>query len=153
MNSNKNLIIGAIVLVAIVLIGWLVLRDHSGDSLDTATATPSSSASPTARPSASASTTPKAVIHTVQLTAQGVTPKTLTIRVGDAVTFTNMTSTRWWPASDPHPTHTLCPGFDADRGLGYKESYTLTFATARTCTYHNHLDATNPADQGTIIIQ
>ena len=156
MNSSKNVIIGAVVVVAVVLIGWLVLRN--GETVDntggvTLSPTVSSSRTPLPTRSVTPLATPKATLRTIHLTAQGVTPKTLTIRVGDAVSFINDTGTSWWPASDPHPTHTLCSGFDAQRSLGVGESYTLTFSVARTCTYHNHRDASNPAYQGAIIIQ
>jgi plastocyanin len=89
----------------------------------------------------------------VRLTEQGPVPKTLTVRAGDTVTFRNVADIAYWPASNPHPTHTDCPGFDALRGLKIDESYTLTFAQVRTCGYHNHLDPANSSAWGTIIVQ
>lgn len=147
MHSNRTLFISVIV-AAVLMFGlawWL-----RGDSSDTNT---DETPTPTASVSASATPAPKAVLHTVRLTANGVEPKTLTIRAGDSVSFTNDGNTDFWPASDPHPSHTLCPGFDARRSLASGDMYTLAFTSARTCTYHNHLDPFNDAQKGTIIVQ
>lgn len=147
MNSNKTLLLGGIVVVALAFAAGYALK---GDGTDV-------DSSPSPSPTASASPTPSATVrpvtHAVSITASGPLPKILTIRAGDSVTFTNENSTGYWPASDPHPTHTLCPGFDARRPLTQGDSYTLKFSERRTCGYHNHLDPFSEASQGTIIVQ
>ena len=96
-------------------------------------------------------------------------PKSITIKVGDAIIFENMgndatttfkgdvatyvpggTGPDVWPAADPHPAHTSVPGFDAKRGLKVGETYSFTFTKAQVVTYHNHLA---PSQTGTIIVK
>jgi plastocyanin len=86
----------------------------------------------------------------VLITSSGFSPSTLTIKAGDTVTFINKDSNPHWPASDPHPTHTNYPGFDALRPLKTGESYSFTFTKQGTWGYHDHL---NPSLRGTIIVK
>jgi plastocyanin len=145
--TKKSLLIGVIAVAALVVVVALVTRDRQ--DVDNS---PSPSPSPTA--SITSSATPGPSTYTVRLAASGPSPSALTIRVGDTVTFINSdTSSSYWPASDPHPVHTLCPGFDARRPLTPGDSYSLTFTQARSCTYHDHLDPGNSALQGTIIVR
>lgn len=67
------------------------------------------------------------------------TPNDVSVRVGTTVTFKNLGSGKVWPASDNHPTHLLCPGFDARHPLSSGESYSFTFTKIETCPFHNHL--------------
>lgn len=79
------------------------------------------------------------------------TPSTVTINAGDTVAFKNTgSSASVWPASDPHPTHTDYPGFDALKGIAPGGTYSFTFTKTGSWGYHNHL---NPAQQGTIVVQ
>ena len=58
-------------------------------------------------------------------------------------------------ASDPHPQHGSCPSIEAGLGTlppGATRS-THAFASAGTCGYHDHLNATNRGLQGTITIR
>lgn len=151
--SNKTLVIGGIVIAVVAFFAgrWLL----NGPSVDNGGASPSPSAmvgkTPSPRPRLTP--TPSPLIYIVRLTQSGPQPKTLTVRAGDSVSFINGTDAPYWPASDPHPTHNLCPGFDARRGLKLGDGYTLMFSARRTCTYHNHLDPFNVALKGTIIVQ
>lgn len=86
----------------------------------------------------------------VLITADGFSPDTLEISVGGSVTWQNSTSSRTWPASDPHPQHTGLAGFDALRGLAEGEEYSFTFQKAGTYTYHDHL---RPALTATIVVK
>ena len=116
--------------------------------------TSSSTSSPTPRVSKTPvpTSTPVAHTYTATFTAQGISPSQLNIKVGDTVKFINQDSAAHWPASDPHPTHTICPGFDALRGLAKGESYSFKFTVAKTCPFHDHLNAFNKLFSGTIII-
>ncbi|MEK7151658.1 MAG: hypothetical protein AAB784_03025 [Patescibacteria group bacterium] len=67
------------------------------------------------------------------------TPDIVTVKVGDSVKFVNNDSSLRWPASGPHPAHTICPGFDSLRGLKTGESYTFTFKEIKACPWHDHL--------------
>ncbi len=70
------------------------------------------------------------------------TPSEVSIKVGGTVEFKNVGTRGVWPASDIHPTHLLCPGFDPRRVLRAGESWSYTFREAKTCPFHNHLSAT-----------
>lgn len=138
-----------VIIAAVAFIGGYFLRGSNSEqeeALQSASPTPSVSAS--ASPTAAVAYKP--VSYTVKLTSGGLSPASLSILAGDTVTLVNNTDAAFWPASNPHPTHTDCPGFDAKRGLRNGESYTLTFSKIQTCGYHNHLD---PAMRGTITVR
>jgi plastocyanin len=86
----------------------------------------------------------------VKISSTGFMPATITIRKNDYVQFTNTDTAKHWPASDPHPTHTGLPGFDADKGLANGENYRYQFTKVGTFGYHDHL---NPALKGTVIVK
>ncbi|GEM_PF-1986207 len=125
-------------------------------SKSTATPTPSPTSKPSPAPTPAGTPPPnpslaaKAVVKTVTITSKGFSPSSLKIKAGDSVTFLNKDTKPHWPASDPHPLHTICPGFDALKGLKLNEKYTFTFKTAKTCSYHDHL---NTSWRGTITVQ
>ncbi|MEK6828953.1 MAG: plastocyanin/azurin family copper-binding protein [Nanoarchaeota archaeon] len=91
----------------------------------------------------------------IEMTSNGFSPSTLTISVGDTVTFVNKGSDEHWPASAMHPTHTVYPGsniekcgtseestiFDACKGISPGESYKFTFYEKGTWGYHDHINA------------
>src|ERR1051326_866180 len=56
-------------------------------------------------------------VYEVDYTSSGFSPSTLTVKAGDTVVFKNKSSSAFWPASDPHPTHTDYPGFDAKQPI------------------------------------
>lgn len=93
---------------------------------------------------------PEALQRTVEITAGGFAPATLKIKASTTVTFINRDSAPHWPASGIHPTHQICPGFDALKGLAKDESYSFTFTEKKTCPMHDHL---NPDIQGLIIVE
>ena len=92
---------------------------------------------------------------TITLTSAGANPRSVTVAVGQAVTVINNDSRPREIGSDPHPQHGSCPSIEA--GLGTLSTgqtrTTHAFANAGTCSYHDHLDASNGAFQGTIIVQ
>lgn len=91
---------------------------------------------------------PKTLI--VRISSIGFNPSDITIKVGDTVKFVNEESVPHWPASGMHPTHQICPGFDSLRGLDTGESYSFTFREAKTCPFHDHLNASM---RGSITVQ
>lgn len=141
----------AVIAIGAFIGGYYFRGDSSGEEVaeQSSSPTPSVTVSPT--PTASAVYKPSS--YTVRLTSGSLSPKALSIRVGDTVTLLNASNAAFWPASDPHPTHTACPGFDALRGLANGESYTLTFTRAQTCGYYNHLDSANTKMRGTITVR
>ena len=92
---------------------------------------------------------------TVTMTANGVSPSSVTVAVGQTVTFVNNDTRVHEIASNPHPQHGSCPGVEA--GLGQvapgQTKVTHNFANAGTCGYHDHQDDTNTRFQGSIIVQ
>ncbi len=103
-----------------------------------------------ARHRAAASQTPTTILKVVTHTDAGFMPNRLTVPVGTTVTFTNSSSQSMWVASNPHPTHTDYPGFDALRPYNQGESYTFTFSKGGTFGYHNHL---NPSQGASILVE
>ena len=96
--------------------------------------------------------------NTVQITANGFSPQTITIQQGESVTWTNQDSAAHWPASAMHPTHAVYPegggcigsAFDACKGLAQGESFTFTFNQQGEWKYHDHL---NPSTFGTVVVE
>jgi plastocyanin len=92
---------------------------------------------------------------TITITSAGANPRSVTVPVGQAVTFVNNDSRAHEMASDPHPQHGSCPSMEA--GLGTiaagQTKVTHAFGNAGTCSFHDHTDPTNGSLQGTIIIQ
>ena len=100
----------------------------------------------------------------IEITSAGFNPKTITIKVGDTVTFVNKDSSKHWPASDLHPVHMTYPGsdikkcdtaeaetiFDACKGLMQGEEYSFTFDRVGRWPYHDHL---KPSFAGVVVVQ
>ena len=150
MNTNRNTLLLVVLFAAAAFIAGYLIWGTDSDEVAGTTPTPSASVTLSPTPVVS-KIAPRR--WDVTITASGVSPKLLTIRAGDSVRFRNDSAVAVWPASDPHPTHTGCSGFDARRGLQQGETYTLSFPTAKTCSYHNHLSPFDALYQGTITIQ
>ena len=86
---------------------------------------------------------------------RGFNPQVLEIRVGDTVRWISRASKPFWPASDPHPTHTALPGFDALGDLIRGESYRYTFRKPGSVAYHNHTvaKAEEEPEAGVIVVR
>ena len=92
---------------------------------------------------------------TITLTTNGVSTGSVTVAVGQTVTFVNNDTRSREISSDPHPQHGSCPGIEA--GLGViapgQTKVTHNFANAGSCGFHDHQDDTNVRFQGRIIVQ
>ena len=88
--------------------------------------------------------------HKIEMTPTGFAPKELTIKKGDTVKFVNKDNKKRWPASGVHPSHQICPGFDAIGGINPGQSYSFTFKEIKTCPMHDHL---LPTQFGKIIVE
>ncbi|MBI2551679.1 hypothetical protein HYW17_00050 [Candidatus Uhrbacteria bacterium] len=91
--------------------------------------------------------TPEAVI---EYTDEGFNPSTLRVLAGTKVTFVNKGAKAVWPASGVHPTHDICPGFDAGKTLAAGESYSYVFEQEAECPFHNHVA---PGEKGAIEVK
>lgn len=90
------------------------------------------------------------VVQGIAITSTGFSPANITIAPGTKVIFSNLDEAKHWPASDSHPSHKLCPGFDSLKALGKNQTYEFTFAKAQVCPFHDHL---NPSWTGTITVK
>ncbi len=142
---SKNLWIGLVVIVVIILAGWYLARPK-----DNLTPTPSVESTPsteTASPSASSS----AVIdeNVVTISSSGFSPNDITIKVGGSVTWMNSSSDMQNVSSDPHPTHTNYSPLNLGN-IPADGKVSLVFPKAGTYTYHDHL---HPSFKGSITVQ
>lgn len=100
---------------------------------------------------------PTDTLHIITYADAGFSPKTITIKKGEKVTFQNNSSLGFWPASGKHPTHELYPEkggcfsskFDSCAEYQPGKSWSFQFNIAGTWTYHDHLA---PSKTGTIIV-
>jgi plastocyanin len=101
---------------------------------------------------------------TIEVTKEGFSPNSLTVSVGDTVTFVSKDAQKHWPATDVHPTHTNYPEsninrcrvaqegemFDACRGLNEEETFSFKFNAVGKWAFHDHL---NPRSKGMITVE
>lgn len=66
-------------------------------------------------------------------------PASIILFVGDTITFINLDDELHWPGSDPHPTHSSLPLFDALGGISKGQSYSHTFTIPGVYGHHDHL--------------
>lgn len=94
-------------------------------------------------------TLPTPKITTVKLTDKGFDPKTVKIKIGEAVTWINESGNEASVNSTNHPTHKLYPILNL--GLFNTGSSVQTqFASKGNFEYHNHLI---PSQTGTVIVE
>lgn len=162
---NNKILIGLLVLVAGIGVGWYVLGgSQSKNTADTGTGTENSMpVSDTTGTDEMVATTDlstesagammdKGGVATktvVTYTDSGFGPKEITVKKGATVAFINESSSAMWVASAPHPQHTIYPEFDQLKSVQKGGSYEFVFAKVGTWKYHNHMDAT---DFGSVIV-
>lgn len=144
MKKSSLILVIVLVIVAAAAIVFWSMRGSSNDennTEDTTTVNDNTN---------SGESTDQASGTVVTYDGNSFSPETLTINVGDTVTFRNDSSTEVWPASDDHPTHTNLSGFDPQRGLEPGEDYSFTFEESGDWGYHNHL---SPGQTGIVIVE
>ena len=100
---------------------------------------------------------------TIEMSDDGFSVESLTVKAGDTVTWVATDNSLRWPATDVHPSHTLYPGssisdcgkedveiFDSCGKLRKGESFSFTFNEVGEWAYHDHLDT---RATGTIIVE
>lgn len=140
-------IVAAAALIVVLMIVAAVSRQQSAPPTGIPQPTPSTGSPPTL-PVTPASPSPS-VSLVVAITASGFVPSTLTVRLGETVTFWNEDTENHQVSSNPHPVHTDYPQLNGGV-LTPSESRSVAFSRAGTFGYHDHL---NPALQGTIVVQ
>lgn len=163
---NKAVTAALVVLIIVLGAAGLIAKKRSNSSTavsptpeasalaqssSTPTSSPVSSATPATSPS-TASPTPSAAAteYVVTYGADGFSPRSLTVPAGATVQFKNESSRSIWVASNPHPSHTGYPGFDAKKGFASGQTYSFTFNNKGTWGYHDHL---NSSEGGSIVVQ
>ncbi|MBI3956713.1 MAG: cupredoxin domain-containing protein [Candidatus Kerfeldbacteria bacterium] len=89
----------------------------------------------------------------VSVASSGFSPKTVQVKKGGSVTWTNNTSSTVYIAPNDHPTHIRYQGVWDDDGRGQiapGETYTMTFTKTGTYGYHDHNDS---LVTGTVVVE
>ncbi len=87
--------------------------------------------------------------HSIVLSEDGFIPKNVIIKKGDIITFTSTKGSWFWPASNPHPTHTTYATFDPKEPIPSDKNWSFMFTENGKWNYHDHLA---PYFIGTIIV-
>ena len=155
------------IIIAIVLIAggywwWSMSNTATPVNENASSAAPITASTTSETPVTTAPAAPQMV--TVTYDGKTYSPSTVTIQVGDTVTFKNASGKNMWVASDEHPTHTEYDGTSRSThcAAGYtgetpfdqckpeSADYSFTFKKAATIEFHDHI---NPSAHGTITIQ
>lgn len=161
MEKQKNIIIGILVILVIVL-GAIVFTNRkeavapiveenktsteSTLGTETSNTTNSQSQGTVRTTSKTTKPTPAAI---VTYTNEGFDPSIATIKQGQSVLFINKSSESLWVASNPHPSHSMYPAFDERTSIGPNGTFQFTFTQVGKWRYHNHLRSLR---EGTIVV-
>ncbi len=85
----------------------------------------------------------------VTVTKTGFSPQSITIKVGESVTWINNDSVTHNVSSAAHPTHLVYPPLNLG-DFAASQKVSLTFPKAGTYKYHDHINATL---FGSVIVQ
>lgn len=105
--------------------------------------TPSSPTVPTGQ------ITPDQTRAEISISSTGFVPSSVSVKVGGTVTWNNLGTNISNVSSAPHPTHTDYPPLNLG-DINPGASVSLTFPTAGTYYFHNHLDS---SQFGSITVQ
>lgn len=152
---SRNAVIGAVAVVAVVILGWYYLKSQqAGVSYTKPSKAPSvKTTQPTVPPATStASPTASSTIekNVVTINSSGFSPKNITIKAGETVTWVNGDTKNHQVQSAIHPTHQLYPPLNSVGLLKSGEKKSLTFPNAGTYKYHDHL---NPSFTGSVTVK
>jgi plastocyanin len=90
---------------------------------------------------------------TITISSSGVTNNNVSVSVGQSVMFVNNDTKAHNMNSDPHPVHTDCPALNVGSIAPGASATSGALTTARSCGYHDHNDASNPAFHGTVVVR
>ena len=161
---NTKFIVGLLVVVAGLGIGWYVMKGgyQTGGVTTQKQTMPVFESTPA--PTEMVVTTDESAVGgltgsekggtvmgkaAVTYTDSGYTPNTITVKKGTTVTWTNESTGGMWTASAVHPTHQLLPGFDHLKSVAKGGTYSYAFEKVGTWKYHNHVNA---SDTGTVVV-
>ena len=147
---SRNVTIGIVVLVVLVLLGWFFTR--SKPAMAPTSQITQETQAPVSTASASQAATTGAMMKEepmVKISSTGYMPNTITIKIGQSVTWENTDSANHTVSSDPHPTHTLYPFLNLSI-IKPGSTKSATFEKVGKYTYHDHL---NPSNVGTVTVE
>lgn len=150
MSRNVSLVI--VVILVLLIGGWFVMRSKSTTPTPATTPATTVESAPTPQATSTPAASEGAVMKTeklVTITTAGFTPKDITIKAGENVTWMNSDTIDHTVNSAPHPTHTIYPPLNLNT-IKPGEKKSLTFPTAGTFKYHDHL---NPSLFGSVTVQ
>ena len=136
MNFKKAAIFGAVISSALILAGCNLYKTSGGETGGTGATSEQTETTPVSG-------------NLITYTDSGFSPAQVNVKVGDTVTFKNDSKASVQVNSAPHPAHTQFPELNIG-SIAPGESKTVTFTTAGTKKYHNHL---NPSQTGTIVVE
>lgn len=148
----------AVIVVAVIYLGWEFFRPRPGvmqsqtstaGTIGTASVVDSVTGGSAAGDVAAPATVPAAVTYS----ATGFSPANITIKKGEAVMWTNISTGGMWVAADEHPGHagydgtdrkTHCAAgapssFDQCVASAAGSQWSFTFNKVGTWKYHNHV--------------
>ncbi len=157
MNKKYGIVL-AVVGVFVIIAGWFLFSTPRAEA-------PSSGAPAGDTSLPIVSTASNQVVAplpaTVEYSANGFSPSTITIKQGDVVTFVSKDDTPMWVASAMHPTHIEYSGTSREEhcpdtlGVSFDQCetgsvYTFKFLKTGTWKYHNHVRG---GAYGVVIVQ
>jgi plastocyanin len=161
-NKKGNAVAWILIILVLAGIVWWAASRKSSAPTDTATTTIDMTTPIVATSTDTGSTgVMGGKVVTINYTANGFEPATVTINKGDTVRWVNQSGEKMWVASAMHPTHIVYSGTDLKThcATGVNDSfdqcttgdtYSFTFDKTGSWGYHNHSDAN---DFGKIIVQ
>lgn len=143
---SRNAIIGGIVIILVVVLGWYYLQSQKGGYTQPQTTPPSNVTQPEESPATPSASAEKNVVN---ITSSGFLPKDITVKAGESVTWANEDTDDHTVNSVVHPTHLVYPPLNLGV-IKEGDQKSLTFPTAGTYKYHDHL---NPTFTGSVTVQ
>jgi plastocyanin len=142
--SSRNITIAVVAVLVLLFGAWIFTKSNNSAQTPTVTQTQST---PTDAMSSSS-----AAMHDniVTISSTGFSPATITIKAGEAVTWSNTDTALHQVNSDPHPVHTDYPPLNTVGQIPAGSKKSLTFPATGTYKYHDHL---HPSFTGTVIVQ
>lgn len=145
-------IIGIITIVVLVAAGYFLVSNQANNTTIPTTPTISPTQTQQTQTPAANTATDEAMTKketAVTLTTAGFEPKTITVKVGTKVVWTNKSGGVATVDSAIHPTHLLYLPLNLGQ-FADGDSVSLVFDKAGTYKYHNHL---NPGQTGSVTVE
>lgn len=150
LNMNTKYLLIASLIILLLLIGAVFIFNSSKRTSSVNTSSVENQTQTEVSPIPSVSPTQTAVEETkVTLTSDGFSPKSITIKKGSKVVWTNSSGKVATVDSAPHPVHTNYPPLNLG-SFNDGDSLELSFPDSGSYKYHNHLNASHG---GTITVE